>query len=88
MIPWLTMEQRRRTQNRNSQRVYRQRRIEERNVFEARATAAEEMSEKLRSKVDLLNSEVAQLTGQVKKLEIENAELRNCNKSKAGQAEE
>ena len=68
--------------------MYRQRRIEERNVFEARATAAEEMSEKLRSKVDLLNSEVAQLTGQVKKLEIENAELRNCNKAKAGQAEE
>lgn len=68
--------QRRRTQNRNSQRVYRQRRIEERNEFENRATVAEETSKKLQSHVDKLESEVVELNEQIKGLERENTDLR------------
>lgn len=67
--------------------MYRQRRVEERNVFEARATVAEEISAKLRVEVEVLNLEVAELGGKIKKLEIENAELRTCKNSKVGQSE-
>ena len=56
--------------------MYRQRRIEERNEFEARATVAEEASKKLQTHVEKLETEVAELTEQVKGLEIENKELR------------
>ena len=73
---WTNQNQRRRTQNRNSQRVYRQRRIEERNVFEARATAAEDSSAELKNKIVVLETEVAKLTEQVQGLEVENAKLR------------
>lgn len=80
-------KQRRRTQNRNSQRVYRQRRIEERNVFEARATAAEEISAKLTVEIKVLTLEVATLSEQIRKLEVKNANLCICNNSKDEQSE-
>ncbi len=68
--------QRRRTQNRNSQRIYRQRRMEERQRFEARAVTAEEASKELRKHLTELHAAVSCLRYKVEQLQIENAILR------------
>ncbi|KAG4433101.1 hypothetical protein IFR05_011419 [Cadophora sp. M221] len=74
--PVLNRIQRRRTQNRNSQRIYRQRRMEERQRFEERAIAAEEASKQLRAHLTELHSVIACLRYQVQQLEVENATLK------------
>ena len=71
----LTASQRRRTQNRNSQRIYRQRRMEERQRFEERAIAAEEAAKELRQHLTELQSVIACLRYQVQQLEAEKAML-------------
>ncbi|KAL2060705.1 hypothetical protein VTL71DRAFT_9346 [Oculimacula yallundae] len=74
--PALNRIQRRRTQNRNSQRIYRQRRMEERQRFEERAIAAEEGSKQLRVHLTELHSVISCLRYQVQQLEAENASLK------------
>jgi len=69
--------QRRRTQNRNSQRIYRQRRADELKKFEDRAIMAEETSERISGKMKELQSEVLDLRNQVEHLEAENLALRS-----------
>lgn len=71
--------QRRRTQNRNSQRIYRQRRMEERQRFEERAIAAEEVSKQLRMHLTELHSVIACLKYKVEQLQVENATLRRAD---------
>lgn len=73
----LTSRQRRRTQNRNSQRIYRQRRIDERKKFEDRAISAEKTSERVNSELEELKAEVLGLKDQVEQLEAENLSLRS-----------
>ncbi|KAF8848970.1 hypothetical protein BDZ45DRAFT_810360 [Acephala macrosclerotiorum] len=68
--------QRRRTQNRNSQRIYRQRRIEERQRFEERAIAAEEATKQLRIHVSELHTTIAVLKHQLEQAKAENVSLR------------
>lgn len=59
--------QRRRTQNRNSQRIYRQRRTEERLKFEERALLAEETARSMESRVEELMGIVGVLEGRLKR---------------------
>lgn len=73
--------QRRRTQNRNSQRVYRQRRIDERRHFEARAIAAEETSRQMEGYLSELQAMVTSLRHKVQQLEAENLALRTSTYS-------
>ncbi|KAE9366935.1 hypothetical protein N431DRAFT_562216 [Stipitochalara longipes BDJ] len=72
--------QRRRVQNRNSQRIYRQRRVEERNKFETRAMEAEKTASELRVHLAELHAIVASLRHQVEELRAENATLRRCSR--------
>ncbi|KAE8447011.1 hypothetical protein EG329_011145 [Mollisiaceae sp. DMI_Dod_QoI] len=75
--PAVNRIQRRRTQNRNSQRIYRQRRIEERQRFEERAIAAEDTLKQLRVHVSELHMTIAVLKHQLEQAKAENACLRD-----------
>ncbi|KAN0092021.1 hypothetical protein V8E51_017868 [Hyaloscypha variabilis] len=77
--------QRRRVQNRNSQRIYRQRRVEERNKFETRAIEAEKSANELKVHLAELHAVVASLRHQVEELRVENATLRQGSRCDCGQ---
>jgi len=70
-------------QNRNSQRIYRQRRVEERKKFEDRAVAAEQAAEKTKENIRELQNMVNSLREQVHRLQDENLALRSGTKSMA-----
>ncbi|KUJ09549.1 uncharacterized protein LY89DRAFT_690032 [Mollisia scopiformis] len=73
--PIMNRIHRRRTQNRNSQRIYRERRLEERQRFEERAIAAEEVSKLLRFQLLELSTEIGVLKHQLEQTKAENASL-------------
>ena len=79
-----TFVQRRRTQNRNSQRMYRLRRLEERSEILARATTAEETSRNMKVKVEYLEKRLEELTSKCDRFQAENLALRTCTGSIPG----
>jgi predicted nuclease with TOPRIM domain len=73
----LSIQQRRRIQNRNAQRNFRQRQEKERRMLVEKLMAAEQQCNQLSKNCDELNSVVNTMRERLKRLEAENSILRS-----------